>query len=160
MLSFSLGKWSASLRNGMTGWFSLFNFFRNLNCAPIHILISSELNIQFLYNLANIQAAPWKAGMLFFLSLPPKGYASSCAPPPNCDKQWWYSKLPVTLPCSQWHPNQADPVSAPNEVRQSHPQAALHKAGKLHAYSVFLLPPPPRRSCKLGYVSQHWALLA
>lgn len=68
----SLGKWSERLRSGMAGLFGLFNFFRKLNCALIHILISSELNIQFLYNSANIQAALWKAGMLFFLSICPK----------------------------------------------------------------------------------------
>lgn len=50
MLSFSLGKWSESLRSGMTGLFGL-------NCALIHILISSELNSQLPYNFANIQAA-------------------------------------------------------------------------------------------------------
>lgn len=160
MLSFSLGKWSENLRSGMAGWFSLFNFFRNLNCAPIHILISSELNIQFLYNLANIQAALRKAGMLFFLSLPPKGYASSCAPPLNRDKQWWHSKSPFTLPCFQWHPNHADPSVLRmrwDSLTLRQPSIKLEKCMHIPFFS---LPLPQGEAASWGILSQHWALLA
>lgn len=148
MLSFSLGKWSESLRSGMVGLFGLFNFFRKLNCALIHIFISSELNLQFLYNFANIQAALWKAGMLFSLSLPPKGDAPSCAPSANCHKQRWYSKLYPSL-FFVLSGIKTVLILSVLQMRQSHPRAALHKAGKLHTYSILLLPHPPRRGGKL-----------
>lgn len=111
MLSFSLGKWSESLRSGMAGLF-------DLNCALIHILINSELNSQFLCQYSGSTLKSWNV----VFPLPPSQgicpkLCTFCQLPQAVMIQ---QALPFTLLCSQWHQNSADSVSAPNELRQSH----------------------------------------